>query len=170
MKQSISNLRSRTDITQEAIAIDLGTNKSHISNIEAGRRTGSMNLYEKAFKNNDDPHFLNDLVFESTSGYGTPTPSDEAYCDHRLSIKYRLRKELREMQEALKNHRLDKHPDHLTGEEEEQIKLIVSEMLDVDFEINALLMKFASDYKFINLRKVAKNRNLRYVIEKRIKR
>lgn len=168
MKQSISNFRKRTDVTQEAIAIDLGTNKSNISNIEAGRRTGSMSLYEKAFKNNDDPYFLNDLVFESTSGYGVPTPSDEVYCDHRLSIRYRLRKEIAEMQEALKNHRLDKHPEHLTEEEQEQVKLIVSEMLDAAFELNAMLMKLSEDYSFINLRKVSKNRNLRYRIEKRI--
>lgn len=168
MKESITRLRERTDITQEAIAIDAGTNKANISNIEAGRRAASMNIFKEIFKNADDSTFLNDILHETTGGYATPTPSHEIYDDHRLSAKYRLSRELQEFKDSLIDHRLDKRPEHLTEEERKQISLIVSEGLDVAFEITAFVLSLEGAYDFINLKEKAKNRNLRYQIEKRI--
>lgn len=168
MKESITRFRERTDITQESIAIDAGTNKANISNIEAGRRNASMNIFKEIFKNADDSTFLNDILHETTSGYATPIPSHEVYDDHRLSAKYRLSRELQEFKESLVNHRLDKRPEYLTEEEKDQISLIVSEGLDVAFEITAFVLSLEGAYDFINLRKKAQDRNLRYEIDKRI--
>lgn len=168
MKDSITRFRERTNVTQEFIAIDAGTNKANISNIEAGRRTASMNVFKEVFKNADDSTFLNDILHETTGGYATPIPSHEIYDDHRLSAKYRLSRELQEFKESLIDHRLDKRPEHLTEEERNQISLIVSEGLDVAFEITAFVLSLEGAYDFINLRKKAQDRNLRYEIEKRI--
>ncbi len=170
MQKAITNYRNRTNVTQESIAIDLGTNKANISNIQAGRRSGSMGLFENAMKNSNDPYFLNDLIFETTCGHTTPTPSYERVCDHRLSIKHRMQKELSELHVAMSDHRLDKRPEYLSDEEKEDVLLISSELLDVIYEMNALLMRFCEDYKFIDIQKLVRNRNRRYVIEKRIAR
>lgn len=168
MKESITRFRERTNITQEAIAIDAGTNKANISNIEAGRRNASMNIFQELFKNTDDSTFLNDVLHETTNGFATPIPSYEVYDDHRLSSKYRLSREIQEFQESLVDHRLDKRPEYLTKEEKDQISLIVSEGLDVAFEITAFVLSLEGAYDFINLRKKAQDRNLRYEIDKRI--
>ena len=168
MKESITRFRERTNITQEAIAIDAGTNKANISNIEAGRRNASMNIFQELFKNIDDSTFLNDVLHETTNGFATPIPSHEVYDDHRLSSKYRLSREIQEFQESLVDHRLDKRPEYLTKEEKDQISLIVSEGLDVAFEITAFVLSLEGAYDFINLRKKAQDRNLRYEIDKRI--
>lgn len=168
MKESISKYRERTNVTQESIAIDAGTNKSNISNIEAGRRNASMSILKELFKNANDSMFLNDILHETTSGYTVPTPSHEVYDNHRLSTKYRLSREIQEFQDSLINHRLDKRPEYLTKEEQEQISLIVSEGLDVAFEITSFVLSLEGAYDFINLRKKAQDRNLRYEIEKRI--
>lgn len=168
MKESIYRLRERSDVTQESIAMDMGTNKSHISNIQSGRRTASMKMFQELFKNMDDPTFLNDVLYETSSGYSTPIPSYEVFDDHRLSAKYRLARELKEFNESLVNHRLDKRPEHLTDDEQAQIALIVSEGLDVAFEITAFVLSLDSAYSFINLRKKSQDRNRRYKMQQRI--
>lgn len=168
MQQSIVNYRKRSGITQQDIADIFFTDKSNICNIEKGRRNVTVSMLEAGFANAPDSHLLNDLAYELTQGYTSPSPSNRVYDDHRLAFSMRVVREMKELKSVMVEHNLDKHPEFLTQEDKEEIHHIVAEVQDVIFEATGFLMKLVKDYDFITPQTVRKNRDARLKMERRI--
>ncbi|GAA3722936.1 hypothetical protein GCM10022378_11230 [Salinicoccus jeotgali] len=167
MKSSIVRYRKRTGATQQDVANMLFTDKSQVCKIEKGDRTMTVSMYEAGFNNVPDPHLLNDMAHEVTGGYTMPTPSNRVYDDHRMSFRFRIQKEIEEFTDMLPQIRLDKHPEFLTREEKESVTRIASELQDVLFEGQGMLMKLLDDYG-IPPKEINQGRDARLRMERRI--
>lgn len=167
MKSSIVRYRKRTGTTQQDVANMLFTDKSQVCKIEKGERNMTASMYDAAFKNIHDSHLLNDMAHEVTGGYTIPTPSDRVYDDHRMSFMFRIQKEIEEFTDMLPKIRLDKHPEFLTQEEKGSVTRIASELQDVLFEGQGMLMKLLDDYG-IPPKEINQGRDARLRMERRI--
>lgn len=103
-------------------------------------------MYEAGFNNVPDSHLLNDMAHEVTAGYTMSTPSNRVYDDHLMSFRLRIQKEIEEFTDMLPHIRPDKHPEFLTQEEKESVARIASELQDLLFEGQGMLMKLLDDY------------------------
>lgn len=168
MKGAIVNYRKRTGATQQDVASMFHTDKSNISHIEKDRRNVTASMYDAGFNNVSDAQLLQDMAYEVTQGYVTPTPSDRVYDDHRMSFVYRVQQEIEEFINVIPMNRLDKRPEFLTQDEKEQLSLLVSELQDVLFEGQGFLNKLTEDYDFLNPKAMNQNRDARLKMERRI--
>ncbi|WP_020007363.1 helix-turn-helix transcriptional regulator [Salinicoccus albus] len=168
MRGAIIDYRKRTGATQQDLANMMHTDKANISHIENDRRNVTLSMYEAGFNSVPDAHLLNDMAYEMTKGYTTPTPSNQVYDDHRMSFKYRIKEEIQEFVDALSSNRLDKRPEYLTPDEKEHISMLVSELQDVLFEGQGFLNKLSEDYEFLKPQTLNQNRDRRLKMQRRI--
>ncbi|ULG72980.1 hypothetical protein [Macrococcus brunensis] len=167
MTTCIQSHRRRTRRTQQEVADMFLTTKPNICNIEKGRRHVSTDMLQTGFERCDDPILLNDLNYEFSGGYTTPTASDRVYDDHPMCALFRLQREIDEAIEFAQSFRLDKRPEFWNQEDRENAIRFESEWQDVEFEVRNLIVSFEAHAGF-DTHEMAENRNKRFKMQQRI--
>ena len=167
MANVIARYRQRNNLTQQDVANELHVDKSYISRVESGQKPLTQMMYSAALNNTTDAQMLNDVAYEVTEGYAQPTASDRVYDGHRLAFVYRIEREIEEFMSVLKANRLDKHPEHTTDQELEELKLMISELQDVLFEGTSFVNCLINDYG-LTPQQLNANRDARLRMQRRI--